>query len=84
MGFWHFAPISCRESRVVVAVTKAITLAQLLTKLQNSPHYLGFSPTQWRWAFSVWLPLLPSLTFGEIYGVFSLSRYTQTIWRCWW
>lgn len=84
MGFWHFAPISCRESRVVVAVTKAITLAQLLTKLQNSPHYLGFSPTQWRWAFRVWLPLLPSLTFGGIYGVFSLSRYTQTTWHCWW
>lgn len=84
MGFWHFAPISCRESRVVVAVTKAITLAQLLTKLQNSPHYLGFSPTQWCGAIKAWLRLRPSLTFGEIYGVFSLSRYTQTIWRCWW
>ncbi|MFB2668693.1 hypothetical protein ACE02U_07880 [Shewanella xiamenensis] len=65
-------------------MTKAPRVAELLKPPTTAQRYLGFSPTQWRGAVTAWLPLLPSLTFGEIYGVFSLSRYTQTIWRCWW
>ncbi|MCH7422461.1 MULTISPECIES: hypothetical protein [Shewanella] len=65
-------------------MTKTASLAELLKPPKRSPRYLGFTQTQWRGAIKAWLRLLPSLTFGEIYGVFSLSRYTQTIWRCWW